>query len=91
MPLKANDNVNGLIVADNLYTQKSITDNDLKIFQMLSNQAGLAIENSRLYEMVIEKSNKDTLTGLWNHGYFQKKLSEVLSKSKKEKYPAVSL
>lgn len=75
MPLKERDKVNGIIVADNLYTQKPITNDDLKIFQMLSNQAGLAIENSNLYEKVIEQSQTDSLTGLWNHGYFQSKMS----------------
>ena len=58
-----------------------------QVFQMLCNQAGLAIENSRLYEMIIEKSNKDSLTNLWNHGYFQKKLSEILTHAKKKKLP----
>ena len=82
MPLKAKDKVNGLIIADNLYTQKPITSEDLKIFMMLSNQAGLAIENSRLYEMVREKSHTDSITGLWNHGFFQDQLMEELKEAK---------
>jgi len=82
MPLKERDKVNGIIVADNLYTQKPITSDDLKIFQMLSNQAGLAIENSSLYEKVIEQSQTDSLTGLWNHGYFQSKMSSEFATAK---------
>ncbi len=87
MPLKAKDHVNGLIIADNLYTQKPITDEDLKIFTMLANQAGLAIENSRLYEMVVHKSHTDSLTGLWNHGFFQHTLNLEIQKAKENKYP----
>jgi len=83
MPLKAKDKVNGLIIADNLFTQKSITEDDLKIFSMLANQAGLAIENSRLYEMTKHKSHTDAITGLWNHGYFQDKLTEETDKALK--------
>ncbi len=90
MPLKAKDKVNGLIIADNLYTQKPITSEDLKIFMMLANQAGLAIENSQLYEMVREKSHTDSITGLWNHGFFQDQLMEELSKAK-EKNETLSL
>lgn len=86
MPLKAKDKVNGIILADNLYTQKPITENDLKIFTMLANQAGLAIENSRLYEMIIHRSQTDSITGLWNHGYFQNKLSEYLEKARQESF-----
>ncbi|MCA9405228.1 MAG: sensor domain-containing diguanylate cyclase [Candidatus Omnitrophica bacterium] len=83
MPLKAKDKVNGLIVADNLYTQKSISEDDLKIFTMLANQAGLAIENSQLYEMVKHKSHTDSLTSLWNHGYFQNQLDYAVKNTAK--------
>ncbi len=85
IPLKAKDRVNGLIVADNLYTQKPITEEDLKIFTMLTNQAGLAIENSQLYEMVVHKSHTDSLTNLWNHGFFQHTLATELRKAREEK------
>ncbi len=87
MPLRAHDAVNGLIIADNIYTQKPISDQDVRFFTMLSNQAGLAIENSRLYEMVVRQSQTDALTGLWNHGYFQKTLLTELEQSKKTKAP----
>jgi len=50
---------------------------------MLANHAALAIENSRLYEMVVLKSQMDFLTDLWNHGYFQIKLTEEISRAKK--------
>jgi len=87
MPLKAKDRVNGLIIADNIYTKKPIADQDIRFFTMLANQAGLAIENSRLYEMVVERSQTDSLTGLWNHGYFQKTLLAEIEKSKRSQQP----
>ena len=40
----------GVIMVDNLFNQKPITEHDVKLLTMLANQAGLAIENSRLYE-----------------------------------------
>ncbi len=87
MPLKAKDKVNGLIVADNPYTKKPITEDDLKLFTMLANQAGLAIENSQLFEMVVHKSHTDSLTSLWNHGFFQDTLLNEIEKTKKEQTP----
>ena len=87
MPLKAKDKVNGIIIADNLYTQKPITSDDLKIFAMLANQAGLAIENSQLYEMVVHKSHTDSLTSLWNHGYFQDTLIKEIENAKHQNTP----
>ena len=87
MPLKAKDKVNGLIIADNIYTQKAITDDDLKMFNMLANQAGLAIENSQLYEMIRHKSHTDSITNLWNHGFFQDQLSKELQQAKEKNEP----
>ncbi|MBU0468963.1 MAG: sensor domain-containing diguanylate cyclase [Candidatus Omnitrophica bacterium] len=91
VPLKAKDKVNGIIIADNIYTQKVISEEDLKMFIMLANQAGLAIENSRLYEIVMHKSHTDSLTSLWNHGFFQDKLTEEIEKSKENKKPLTLL
>ncbi len=87
MPTKAKNKVNGIIVADNLYTQKPISEDDMKIFEMLANHAGLAIENSQLYEMVVHKSRTDSLTGLWNHGFFQDALAEEIGQAQKTKHP----
>jgi len=81
VPLRAKENVNGLIIADNIYTQKSISNDDIKIFSLLSSQAGLAIENSQLFEIAVQKSHKDSLTDLWNHGYFQDTLLKELKKA----------
>ncbi len=87
MPLKAKNQVNGVIIADNLYTRKPITENDLRIFTMLANQAGLAIENSQLYEIIKHKSRSDAITGLWNHGFFQDQLTLEIERSQKANIP----
>lgn len=87
MPLKAKDKVKGLIVADNIYTQKPITDEDMRMFMMLANQAGLAIENSQLYEVIMQKSQTDPITELWNHGYFQIQLSQEIEKAQANNNP----
>jgi len=85
MPLKIKNKVIGLIIADNLYTQKHTTDEDLRIFMTLANQAALAIENSQLYEMIKRRSDTDSITGLWNHGFFQYQLSKLLRACQKNR------
>lgn len=82
IPLKAKDRVNGIIVADNFITNDPITKDDLRMLTMLANQAGLAIENSQLYEKTVDRAHSDYLTGLWNHGYFQFLLQAELEKTK---------
>jgi diguanylate cyclase (GGDEF)-like protein len=87
VPLKAKDKVNGIILADNFITRKPITKDDIRMLIMLANQAGLAIENSQLYEKTVLRAHSDSLTGLWNHGYFQFMLQEELEKAKATRTP----
>lgn len=87
VPLKAKDKVNGIVVADNIFTQKPISKDDMRMLIMLSNQAGLAIENSQLYERTLIKSHSDSLTNLWNHGYFQYQLQHEFKKTKELNLP----
>lgn len=82
VPLKAKDKCIGLIVADNLFTKRAITEDDIRVLTMFANQAGLAIENSKLYEHTRMRSHKDALTDLWNHGYFQFMLDRRLRQAK---------
>lgn len=85
VPLKAKDKVIGVIAADNRFNRKPITNDDIRMLTMFANQAGLAIENSRLYERTVVLSNSDSLTGLWHHGYFQYLLGEEIKKAAREK------
>jgi diguanylate cyclase (GGDEF)-like protein len=82
VPLKAKDKSIGLIVADNLFTRRSITKDDIHILMMFANQAGMAIENSQLFERTLVRAHKDALTDLWNHGYFQHVFDEELKRAK---------
>jgi len=81
VPLKAKDKTIGVIFADNIFTKKPITKEDIRTLTMFANHAGLAIENSRLYEQTVYQANTDSLTRLWNHGYFQYLLTEELKKA----------
>jgi diguanylate cyclase (GGDEF)-like protein len=87
VPLKAKDRVNGVILADNFITKEPISKDDIRMLIMLANQAGLAIENSQLYEKTVMRSHTDSLTELWNHGYFQYLLQAELEKTKATKQP----
>jgi len=82
VPMQAKDKVIGVILADNPFNKKPITKDDMRMLIMLANQAGLAIENSVLYEQTLVRSHTDSLTGLWNHGYFQSRLHTELERAK---------
>jgi len=82
VPLRTKEKINGVIVADNIFTKRPISQDNLRIFIMLANQAGLAIENSQLYEQAIIRGHTDSLTNLWNHGYFHHLLQAEMEKAK---------
>jgi PAS domain S-box-containing protein len=60
VPLTARDTTLGMLVADNLITGNSISDQDVQVLRDFANLASLAIANSRLYEQL--QSNVDELS-----------------------------
>lgn len=54
VPLMASGKVVGVILVDNYFNKRVITDDDVRFLTMFANQAGLAIENSQLYSDVNE-------------------------------------
>lgn len=54
VPLMASRKVVGVIVVDNYFNKRPITDEDVRFLTMFANQAGLAIENSLLYSDINE-------------------------------------
>ncbi len=87
VPLKAKDKVIGVILADNIYSRKPITKDDIKMLTMFANHAGLAIENSKLYQQTLYLSYTDSLTRIYNHGRFQYLLEETLKEAKEKNQP----
>ena len=83
-PLWSKNNPMGIIIVDNYITKKPITDEDLRILTMFINQASGAIENSKTYEDTLMRAHTDTLTSLWNYGYFQYKLDEEIMKARSD-------
>lgn len=81
-PLWIKDKPQGIIIVDNYVTKKAISETDVRIFNMFVEQAAGAIENSRAFEDTLIKAHTDTLTTLWNHGYFQYRLDEEILKAR---------
>jgi len=77
LPLWAKNQIIGILFVDNFITKKPIQGEDLNILNMFASQAALAIENSKLFEDALFRAHTDSLTNLWNYGYFQYKLDEL--------------
>lgn len=57
------------------------TDEEKKFIEIIAGFASVAIENARLYEM----ATIDRKTKLYNHGYFQNKLTEEMERAERYK------
>ncbi|OGS35126.1 MAG: hypothetical protein A2474_01705 [Elusimicrobia bacterium RIFOXYC2_FULL_34_12] len=51
IPLISKDKVIGLVIVDNTKSQREIEEKDIRNLSTFTNQAGLAIDNARLFEM----------------------------------------
>ena len=58
MPLLAKDKVVGVVVVDNPCSNKIISQDDLRFLELFTNQAGMAIENSLLYNRIEDANRK---------------------------------
>lgn len=85
VPLWMKKKVGAVLFVDNFVTKKKINKDDLNILKMFASEAALAIENSRMFEETLSKAHTDSLTGLWNHGYFQYQLEEQIGHAKRNK------
>ncbi|MBN2468003.1 MAG: GAF domain-containing protein [Deltaproteobacteria bacterium] len=50
VPIISKGQAIGVIMVDNIYNQKPVSDDDMKLLTIFASEAGMAIENSRLYE-----------------------------------------
>jgi signal transduction histidine kinase len=58
VPLVTKSRAIGVILVDNMFTQRPITDHDIRFLTMFAHQAALAIDNSFVHSNM-EKMNKD--------------------------------
>jgi two-component system sensor histidine kinase HydH len=58
VPLIAKDRVIGVILVDNMFTRRPITDGDIRFLTMFAHQAALAVENAIIHTN-LETMNKD--------------------------------
>lgn len=69
-PLLAQDQAIGVIVVDNRWTDRAVTERALNDLQSLANLAAVAVERARLHEHIKRMAEQDGLTGLLNRRRF---------------------
>jgi len=78
-PLLVDGRVTGMLRAESAYPEIFTTD-DLRLFTILSDLAGVAAENTRLYQRTQELAITDGLTGLYLRRFFNHRLDEEIAR-----------
>jgi diguanylate cyclase (GGDEF)-like protein len=60
---------------------------DVATLETLAGQVAIAIDNARLYGEVQEQARRDSLTQVYNHGYFIERLREEMERAQRESKP----
>ncbi len=77
--LKVHNATIGIIGMDN-YTKYGLSVDDMDFMAILSHQIAAGIEKSRLFSKIQQLSQRDGLTGLYNHRIFQEKLQNEINR-----------
>lgn len=80
-PLLADREAIGVIVVDATSRNKTISPERLTMLEMFANQAALAINNGLIYQNVLDRAQRDSLTRLYNHGHFQEVMKSEMERA----------
>ena len=79
-PLLADREAIGVIVVDATNRKRDFSPERLTMLEMFANQAALAINNGMIFQNVLDRAQRDSLTRLYNHGHFQEVLRNEIER-----------
>lgn len=69
-PLVDQGRVRGVLNVNNKRTRVAFGETDLRLLGAIATHAAMALRNADRYEEMLERAQRDALTGLANHGHF---------------------
>ena len=79
VPLVAEGDVIGCMNISRVGEQEvHFSDADFELVKLFAGQASIALRNADAHQAITARAETDALTGLGNHGAFQRKLADVL-------------
>lgn len=86
-PLRARDSVQGVLYADNRFTQRRLDPIAELVFSMVADHAGRAIANAHHYERIARQARTDALTGLGHHGAMMEAVTQAAAHARSAGLP----
>jgi diguanylate cyclase (GGDEF)-like protein len=85
-PMESSGKVLG-VMAMASYRRSAFSEQDLKLLENIAQQTALVIDNAYHHAEVTQQSRLDSLTGVYNHGYFLVYLKEFVEYSRSTRQP----
>ena len=77
VPLRDRDGAVGVLTLERLGAKDRFATADFELVQLFAAHVSIALENAEAFKKQIERAERDTLTGLFNHGSFKDSLSRA--------------
>jgi GAF domain-containing protein len=86
-PLVIEGEARGVINVNNKSNREVFHDSDLMLLEAIAGHAAMALANAHRFEEMLERSRRDPLTGLANHGHFWSCLDVETERSRRYERP----
>ncbi len=86
LPLIANGEAIGLVELTS-HSRPTSDPGQITLARTMAHEAGMALENARLYETARNLADRDPLTGFFNHRYLHERLSEEIVRAVRHRQP----
>ena len=79
-PIKSRGKLIGILALGNKRQGTFFSHEDIELVHSMASQAGIVIENARLYTQATVRANTDGLTRLYNHRHFHERLEQEIAR-----------
>jgi diguanylate cyclase (GGDEF)-like protein len=86
VPILVSDHFSGVLAVAS-YAPYAFDEEDLALLTNIAGQAAMALDNARHHAEVEEQARRDSLTGVYNHGFFLRRLEEQVARSRITRQP----
>ena len=92
VPLLVDREVIGTLNVGRMGEEEShFSDNEFELVKLFAGQASIALQNAEAHGAVKVRADHDSLTGLRNHGAFQRELGELLAHARDEPFAVLMM
>lgn len=86
VPLKLENKVVGILYVDD-FVPREYKEREIAALTLLANQATIALLKAQTFKQVMELAITDGLTQVFNHRYFQERLTQEVKRAKRYRHP----